>query len=480
MSPIYFENSSQVGSAINNIKEWSDTALEESQEKVVKIQGQVRTVMLILIVVGALLVLLTAYFLGKSITGPITFIRDQLAAIAAGGGDLSKRISIDSRDEAGELAEAFNHFVGSLQEMIKTIANTSREVAENSYNLSISSTEAATSVQQIAQSLEQVAEGTFTQNKNTADTVVAMNQLQGAIDQIARGAQEQAQAVNRTGDSIGKMSKLSDAVKDSSVLLAQMADSTASAAENGRGAVKEVVSGMERINSATTDVALKVDELGNYSGEIGKIIAVIDEIADQTSLLALNAAIEAARAGEHGKGFAVVADEVRNLAERSRNATKEIGGLITEIQNSITVAVESMSASTNEVSKGSEIALKAQTSLDEILKAVAKTNEEIRKVMSIAQDIATGSVEVAQAIDRVAAVVEENTASSEEMAAGAQQVLSAVESIAAISEESAASVEEVTAAAEKVNSTMSEMAKAAKELTDASDDLKNLVDKFKV
>lgn len=480
MSPLYFENSAQVGSAINNIKDWSDKALEESQGKVIKIQHQVRTVMLILIVVGAVLVLLTAYFLGKSITGPITFIRDQLTAISAGGGDLSKRISINSRDEAGELAEAFNHFVASLQKMIKTVADTSREVADNSYNLSISSTDAAKAVKQIAETLEQVADGASTQSKNTADTVVAMNQLQGAIDQIARGAQEQAQAVNLTGNSVGKMSKLSGAVKDSSVLLAQMAESTASAAENGRGAVKEVVSGMERINSATNDVAIKVDELGNYSGEIGQIIAVIDEIADQTSLLALNAAIEAARAGEHGKGFAVVAEEVRNLAERSRNATKEIGSLITEIQNSITIAVESMSASTSEVSKGSEIALRAETSLDEILKAVEKTNEEIRKVMSISQDMAAGSVEVAQAIDRVAAVVEENTASSEEMAAGAEQVLSAVESIASISEESAAGVEEVTAATEKVNSTMNDMAKAANELTQASDDLKKLVDKFKV
>lgn len=480
MSPAYFEDSSTVGNAINNIKDWAESSLKEAQVKVNTIQGQVRSTMLILILIGALVALTTTFVLSRSITKPITMIRDQLDEIAEGGGDLSKRIEINSFDEAGQLANAFNNFVASLQEMIRTIAGTANEVAKYSYDLSLNSKDAASAIEQIVITLDQVAEGASTQSKNSADTVSAMNQLQGAIDQIAKGAQEQAQAVSKTGDSATKMSNLSEQVKNSSVLLAEVAGSTEKAAENGREAVKEVVSGMDRIKNATKDVGLKVDELGKYSGEIGKIIAVIDEIADQTSLLALNAAIEAARAGEHGKGFAVVADEVRNLSDRSRNATKEIGTLIKEIQNSISVAVESMDASTVEVALGSDLAGKAQSSLIEILTAVEQTNDEIRKVMSVAQDMALGSQEVAEAIDRVAAVVEENTASSEEMAAGSAQVMTSMESIAAISEQSAAGVEEVTASTEGVNLTIQDIAKSAKILSDASDNLKGLVDKFQV
>lgn len=480
MSPIYFENSTLVGSAINNILDWAETALNEAQNKVATIQGQVRTVMLVLILLGAFVAIGISFLLSRAITRPVTYIEEQLTAIAEGGGDLSQRLEVRSNDEAGQLAQAFNRFVATLQGMIKNIADTAKGVAEHSYVLSLGSADAAKSMQQIAQTLDQVAEGASLESKNAADTVTAMNQLQGAIDQIAQGSQEQAQAVSRTGELVSNMSKLSEQVKNSSVLLASVADSTAAAAENGQEAVREVVSGMERINLANKDVASKVEELGNYSGEIGKIIAVIDEIADQTSLLALNAAIEAARAGEHGKGFAVVADEVRNLAERSRNATKEIGDLIKEIQSSIEMAVESMESSTSEVASGSLIALKAQESLDEILKAVEQTNEEIKKVMSFAQDMAVGSTDVAEAIDRVATVVEENTASSEEMAAGSHQVLNAVESIAAISEQSAAGIEEITASTEGVNTAIQEIAKAAQELSEASDDLTKLVDHFRI
>lgn len=480
MSPMYFENSAQVGGAINNIMDWANAALKEAQVKVDTVQAGIRSIMIVLIVLGAFVSIIISFILGRSISRPITYIRDELLGIAEGGGDLSKRITVNSGDEAGELAEAFNLFVGSLQEMIRTIAQTANDVLEYSHELANNSTEAAESMGQVALTLDQLAEGSSKQSSSAADTVAAMNQLQGAIEQIARGTQEQAQAVSSTGDSAEKMSRMSDSVKESSMLLSEVAESTASAAENGRDAVKEVVSGMERINIATMDVAKKVDELGNYSGEIGKIIAVIDEIADQTSLLALNAAIEAARAGEHGKGFAVVADEVRSLSDRSRNATKEIGDLIKAIQMSIEVAVKSMSASTNEVNTGSVIAVRAQTSLDDILDAVARTNEEIHKVMSISQDMAVGSDEVASAIDRVAAVVEENTAASEEMAAGSEEVLEAVQNIAAISEESAASVEEVSASTDRVYSTMQAVKNAAQVLTDASEDLKQLVGKFTV
>ncbi len=153
-------------------------------------------------------------------------------------------------------------------------------------------------------------------------------------------------------------------------------------AQNGAAMVQRTIDGIGRIKNAVETASGEITKLGERSAEIGKIIAVIDDIAAQTNLLALNAAIEAARAGEQGRGFAVVADEVRNLAERVASATKEIADLIGGVQAGVDGSVKAMEDGSKETEEGTQLAAQAGESLQQILDAVAGVNTQIEQIAS--------------------------------------------------------------------------------------------------
>ncbi|MBI5587069.1 MAG: methyl-accepting chemotaxis protein, partial [Deltaproteobacteria bacterium] len=176
------------------------------------------------------------------------------------------------------------------------------------------------------------------------------------------------------------------------------------------------ITAMQEVAASTAVTAKTIKELGKSSEEIGTIVSVINDIADQTNLLALNAAIEAARAGEQGRGFAVVADEVRKLAERTTKATKEISAMIKTIQSETGKAVDAMDAGTDKVENGVRLANEAGDALRQIVTGVEDVTDKISHIATSAEEQSSTTDEITRNMDSIAEVAKSNVAAIGEVA----------------------------------------------------------------
>ena len=217
--------------------------------------------------------------------------------------------------------------------------------------------------------------------------------------QLAESAEHQAQEIAGASAAINEMAITIDQVSSNSAESAAVAERSVSIAKNGALLVRNTIDGMDTIREQIQDTAKRIKRLGESSQEIGDIVSLINEIADQTNILALNAAIQAAMAGEAGRGFAVVADEVQRLAERSATATKQIAGLVKTIQTDTNEAVSSMEQTTAEVVKGAELANSAGTALEEIETVSTNLAELIQDISEAAKHQATTSAHISNTMN---------------------------------------------------------------------------------
>ena len=420
-----------------------------------------------------------------------------LEALAAGDLTVAARaisvhVPISGNDDIGRMAimvntlnDSFDAMVANyeqardgLGEMIGQVQSSAVSLANTSAELRSAAAQTGSAVQQVTMAIQNVASGAQETSRAAQDTTQAVGQLSDVIDGIARGATDQARQVQAASATASQMAAGIEEVAASAIRMAGAGQRTRQAAEHGGQAVRDTTAAMTEIQMVVGQAASRVRELGVLGQKIGIVVETIDDIAEQTNLLALNAAIEAARAGEHGKGFAVVADEVRKLAERSGRETKQIAGLIAQVQTGTQEAVGAMDSGAAKIEFGSEKADQAGQALEEILEAVKDTVRQVGEIASASQHMATGARNVTAAMVSISSVVEQSSAATDQMAAQAIAVTGSIQSIAAVSQEQSAATEQVSASTEEMSAQVQEMTGQAQELAKTAEQLNQLVARF--
>jgi len=248
------------------------------------------------------------------------------------------------------------------------------------------------------------------------------SELLATAEEHAASATQQSSAVSETTSTIEELAATAAQIADTSEAVARYAAETLRYAEQGREAVQLTVESMDQIAGRVEGIAARALSLGEKSHDIGRILEVIDDLSDQTNLLALNAAIEAARAGEHGRGFAVVASEVRKLAERSMTATKDIQGIIAEIQSETNSTIIATEEGAKEVKQGTHLARGVVEVLERISGMVDETTTAAKEISIATQQQRSASDQVVAAMNQVSDVSRQYAVGSKQAAAAAGQL----------------------------------------------------------
>ena len=313
-----------------------------------------------------------AYFLGNALVTPLENIQKRMRDISEGEGDLTARLDVHGSDEVAALAGHFNRFVENIHHIVQQVMAISTNIASGSLQMS-----------------------------------AGMSEMHSTAQSIAQAAENQKASVGSTTSSVQGIAGASQVVNASVAGALQVFEQAQQAAGKGGTAVGSAITGMQAINQ--------------NSKQIGNILTVITEIANQTNLLSLHAAIEAAMAGEHGTGFAVVAEEVRKLAERSATAAKEITALIQTSNRAIT--------------DGTKMVNTAGEALNSIQSAITDSAERMKTIGGQSEAQSHDSQYVVSAMGELTSIAEQNAAAMEEMAATIKESTRTVDELSQLAEQ---------------------------------------------
>ncbi|MDN7140365.1 type IV pili methyl-accepting chemotaxis transducer N-terminal domain-containing protein [Pseudomonas sp. JQ170] len=293
------------------------------------------------------------------------------------------------------------------QQAIMRLLDEIEDLADGDLTVTVSVTEDFTGAiaDSINYSIDQLRDLVATINLSAEEVAAAVQDTQNTAHQLAKASEHQAEQISEASVAVGDMAESIDRVSTHAYESAKVAERSVAIANKGNEVVHNTIHGMDNIREQIQDTAKRIKRLGESSQEIGDIVSLIDDIADQTNILALNAAIQASLAGEAGRGFAVVADEVQRLAERSSSATRQIEALVRTIQADTNEAVISMEQTTAEVVRGARLAQDAGVALAEI-EGVSQTLAELIHSISDAAQLQTSS---AGQISHTMAVIQQIT-----------------------------------------------------------------------
>ena len=373
--------------AINNVLAFYDLIIPTLTDIFDQRIAGLRTTELVAIaIIVAVLSLIIYLFIGffLSVRRSIRQLSDATHRLAQG--DLTAQVSLSSRDELNEIANGINFMAADFAKLVGRVTGSINQVA--------------TAAEQLSTITTQTQQGVASQQQEIELVASSINEMGASVQEVARSAGHAAEAAN--GANLE--------------------------AQNGQAVVNHTRQAIGRLATDIEQSANSIKQLENDSKNIGSVLTVIKEIAEQTNLLALNAAIEAARAGEQGRGFAVVADEVRTLASRTQDSTKEIENMISHLQSSAHNAVATMQSS--------------RTSTDETVAKASQTEESLNTIARAISDINDMNAQIASASEQQTAVADEINISisnintvSEQTAAGARQTKSSSEELARLASE---------------------------------------------
>ena len=346
---------------------------DESRKKQATEELHAKIELGIFVLLGFVIGIAMSTYIARNITGRVSQMVVMMQAIAEN--DLSRNdMIVSNKDEIGTAGKLLNQMKNNLRGMIHSVARNAELVAS-----------AAT---ELASASRQLSEHADTERNQSQQVAAAIHQMSAAIEEVSSSASKAAHE----------------------------AQDARQQAHQGGAVVSETVTAMSTLDQTSRDTSQQIEGLARSSTEIGKVLSVISEIAEQTNLLALNAAIEAARAGEQGRGFAVVAGEVRRLAERTAQATKEIGGMIAAIQTEAQKAVDSITAEIAHVNQSSAAASRAGSALSGIIQSSDNVKDMIGQIATASTEQAAATEEVSRTMADIARLIDLSAAGTQDSA----------------------------------------------------------------
>lgn len=392
-------------SVIKSQLEFEDMLSKQIDDQQRKSESSRSLAMMIMLVgtgVSIVLAVGVSLFLARAISRPIKDVNNQLKEIAQGDADLTKQLTVKSKDEVGDLARNYNLMTENLRMMIIQISASASDLERSSAKLTSDSNVTAQATERIAGIMQEVSNGNEQQMNDLHNNMATLMEISSGIGQIAHSITEVSGASLRSSEF----------------------------AWIGNNSLQAANSQMDNINHSIQELSSIIEGFAIHSKEIGKFVNIITEISAQTNLLALNASIEAARAGEQGRGFAVVAGEIRKLAEQSATSASHIAKTANIIQTEADLSVSMMRNSMKEVQAGTTVIGTADKSFGEIRESVEGLTGQVQEVSAAIEQITAATDEILHSIQCVTHISECNTVKVEEVSAASQEQMSSVEHIA--------------------------------------------------
>ncbi|MCL2805093.1 MAG: methyl-accepting chemotaxis protein [Treponema sp.] len=377
----------------------------------------------ILAVIVIVLVSVVVFVVFTFVTKPIVRVTETLKDIAEGEGDLTRTISIHSKDEIGSLAQYFNMTLDKIKKLVVSIKKEAVKLSDIGNDLASNMNETAAAVNEITANIQSIKTRVMNQSASVSETHATMEQVTVNINKLNNHVEEQSMYVSQASSAIEQMVANVQSVTTTVVNNAANVKNLKEATEVGR-------TGLHAVSS-------DIQEIARESEGLLQINSVMENIASQTNLLSMNAAIEAAHAGESGKGFAVVAAEIRKLAESSSEQSKTIGTVLKKIKESI----DKITRSTGNV-------LNKFEAIDTNIKTVSQQEDTIRNAM---EEQGEGSKQVLNGVGNINEITRQVKSGSHEMLQGAKEVIQESNNLERVTQEITSGMNEMASGAEQIN-----------------------------